>query len=102
MNRRKASFLSGTALLALCIGGGAAWGTILIAPDLTGTVTAVSGADAVTIDGHQYFIKPGSPAAAALGTITQGQLVDVYLDGPAASSASQIVSITPHTQQPAN
>jgi hypothetical protein len=96
MNRRKASFLSGTALLAaLYIGSGAVWGTILIPPDLTGQVTS-TGVDAVTINGHQYFVKQGSQAATALASLAPGQVVDVYLDGPATSSASQVVGIKPH------
>jgi hypothetical protein len=100
VNRRKASFLSFTALLALGIGSSAVWGTILIAPSVTGHVTSVSGVDAVTIDGHLYYVKQGSPAVAALQTLSPGELVDVYLDGPATSSASQVVSIGPHVNQP--
>ena len=75
------------------------WGTILIAPSLTGTITSISGIEAVTIDGHLYYVKAGSPAAAALPTLSAGQLVDVYLDGPTTSSASQVVSITLHANQ---
>jgi hypothetical protein len=100
VNRRKASFLSGTALLAVCIGGSAVWGSILIAPALTGHVTSVSGNEAVTIDGHLYYVSPGSAAAAALPSLTVGELVDVYLDGPAQNAASHVVSISPHANQP--
>ncbi len=101
MNRRKALSLSGTAVLALCIGGGSAWGTILLAPDVTGQVTSVSS-DAVTIGGHLYYVQQGSQAAAALQSLSPGQLVDVYLDGPAASAASHAVTILPHANQAGN
>ena len=101
MNRRKALSLSGTAVLAVCAGSGSAWGSILVAPDVTGQVTSVS-ADAITVGGHLYYVQQGSQAATAVQTLSPGQLVDVYLDGPAASSASHAVTILLHNNQAGN
>jgi hypothetical protein len=62
---------------------------------VTGTLTAANG-QAVTVSGHVYPIQAGSPATAAAAHVTPGQVVDVQLNGPASSSASQVVNITPH------
>lgn len=101
MNRRKAFSLYGAAVLAVSLGGSSVWGTILLAPDVTGQVTSVA-ADAITVGGHLYYVQQGSQAAAALQKLSPGQLVDVYLDGPAASSASHAVTILPHNNQAGN
>jgi len=63
---------------------------------VTGHVTAVSGADSVTIDGRTYQIAPGSPAVSTVAQVQPGELVDATLDGPAASASSQVVTIAPH------
>jgi len=63
---------------------------------VTGHVTAVSGADSVTIDGRTYQIAAGSPAVSTVAQVQPGELVDATLDGPAASASSQVVAIVPH------
>lgn len=99
MNTRKASYLVGAALLALCITSGSALATILVGPAVTGHITSISGVDAVSIDGHLYYVKAGSAAAATLPSLSPGQIVDVYLDGPTTTSASQVIGIAVHSDQ---
>jgi hypothetical protein len=62
---------------------------------ITGHVTAVGGGS-FQLDGRQYRIKVGSAAEAALRKLAPGQLVDVQLDGPANTSASEVINIVPH------
>jgi hypothetical protein len=59
---------------------------------ITGPVTAVTR-ESVTIDGHQYHIRQGSPAAAIVPHIAPGQNVEVHLDGPAGVSRSEVIHV---------
>ncbi|HEY6484011.1 MAG TPA: hypothetical protein VIY54_10850 [Steroidobacteraceae bacterium] len=63
---------------------------------VTGTVTSVSGQDWIKVDGHSYHIQSGSAAAAALQGLAPGQRVDVQLNGPANTAASEVINIVPH------
>jgi hypothetical protein len=63
---------------------------------ITGPVTSVS-VQSLTIQGHNYLIKAGSPAMRAAANLAPGQLVDVQLDGPASSSSSHVTNIVMHT-----
>jgi hypothetical protein len=90
--------LSAVALLAaLWLLQSPAMASKVAGPTISGTVTAVSGIDAVAINGQTYRIQPGSAAAAALPNISVGQVVDAVLDGPADSSASEVIAISLHT-----
>lgn len=60
---------------------------------ITGSVTSVSGTEWIYVDGHPYRIKSGSPAADAVQKLTPGQHVDVQLNGPANTSASEAVNV---------
>jgi hypothetical protein len=68
----------------------------LAGPVVTGTVTAIQGTDSITIGGQTYTVAPGSPAAQELGSLSPGEQVDAVLNGPASSSASQVVSVVVH------
>ncbi len=60
---------------------------------VTGSVTAVNGRQSLSIQGHTYRLKEGSPAVAAAGRLTPGQSVTVQLDGPANSPSSQVINV---------
>ncbi len=84
------------ALLALLLTGSGAFASRLAGPIVTGTVSAVSGTSAVTIDGRTYSVQPNSPAGTELTHIKAGQVVDAMLSGPPSSADSEVIDITPH------
>ena len=63
---------------------------------ITGSLTAVSGRQALSVDGHTYRLKDGSPAVGAAAHLTPGQSVTVQLDGPASSPSSQVINVATH------
>jgi len=71
----------------------------IVGTKITGQVTSVAGVDAVTINGQQYPIKVGSPAAEQIGSVTSGETVDAVLDGPPDSSSTHVVAIHAHNGQ---
>jgi hypothetical protein len=64
---------------------------------VTGNVTAVNGRQSLSIQGHTYRLKEGSPAVAAATYLTPGQSVTVQLDGPASSPSSQVINVVTHS-----
>jgi hypothetical protein len=60
---------------------------------VSGQVNAVAGDSSIKVDGKIYRVKSGSPAAQVVRSIAPGQLVDVQLNGPANSSASEVVNV---------
>jgi hypothetical protein len=72
-----------------------AWSSKVPEHTVAGKVTAAR-ADAVTVDGHVYRIKPGSQAAAAARQLSTGQAVEVQLTGPANEARSEAVGIRIH------
>lgn len=64
---------------------------------ITGSVTSVSGTEWIYVDGHPYRIQSGSPAAAAVQKLTPGQHVDVQLNGPANTAASEAINVVVRT-----
>lgn len=63
---------------------------------VTGSVTSVSGSQSINIQGHNYIIKAGSPAAAAAAGLAPGVVVDAVLDGPASSPSSHVINVVKH------
>ena len=88
-----------TLAVALVLGAAAAPGNQIAGFILTGHVTAISGGDALSLDGHIYVIKAGSPAAAAAQKLSNGAFVDVVLSGPPGTAASQVINIVSHPVQ---
>jgi hypothetical protein len=96
--------LAAAALVAVLASGPAALATQPIGPTLQGQVNAVSGIEAITVNGTQYNVKPGSQAAQALPSLAPGQQVTVMLDGPASSATTHVVAVyatTPAASPPA-
>jgi hypothetical protein len=82
--------------VVFCLGPSAAWCTRAYGDLISGEVTAAPLSGEIEIAHHVYHIKAKSAADKALSSIYAGEMVDAVLDGPAASSASQVISITPH------
>ena len=64
---------------------------------VTGSLTAVSGRQSLSIEGHTYRLKDGSPAVGVAAHLAPGQSVTVQLDGPASSPSSQVINVVTHT-----
>lgn len=81
-------------LLTLALGAGVELRANQLPGEMvTGQVTAVSGNSQITVDGKSYRIKSGSAAAAAARSAVRGQTVDIQLNGPANSSASEVINL---------
>lgn len=66
---------------------------VVVAPQVTGRVTAIPSSTVIVVDGHQYLVAANSPAFKTLQTVHVGDSVGLMLDGPAKSSASHVTSI---------
>jgi hypothetical protein len=93
--KAKRTLLGWLACASVALGGGIAGASAIPGDVVTGPITAING-NMVSIQGHIYSIAAGSAAYAAAQTLKPGQVVDVQLDGPAKSSASQVLNITLH------
>ncbi|GAC1452378.1 MAG: hypothetical protein PVS2B3_00650 [Steroidobacteraceae bacterium] len=98
MNARH-TFLALVAMTCAALGSGGAWGNKLPGDVVAGTVTSVAGNQSVNIQGHNYPIQPGSPAARAAAALRPGQVVDVTLNGPASSPSSRAINIVPRSSR---
>jgi len=94
LNARHA-LLGWLACASVALGSGIAVANTVPGEIVTGTITAING-NMVNIQGQVYPIATDSAAYAAVQTFKPGQLVDVQLNGPAKSSASQAINITLH------
>jgi hypothetical protein len=91
------------AFLALFAMAGTALGTSSLEANtvpgdvITGSLTALNGRQSLSIEGHTYRLKDGSPAVAAAAHLSPGQPVTVQLDGPASSPSSLVINVVPYT-----
>ena len=60
---------------------------------VTGSVSAVDGTTAVTINGTTYLIAPDSLAARSIQSVSVGDTIGLVLSGPAGEATSQVVYI---------
>lgn len=82
--------------LAFALVPNVGWSTRAYGPMITGEVTAAPSNGTIEIAHHLYHIKANSAADKVLNSIHAGQNVDIILDGPQSSSASEVVAITQH------
>jgi hypothetical protein len=85
------------AALVLTIGTPAAFAIKPAGNVIRGTLTAPSNGDTLSVDGHQYRIKAGSPAVEAIRRVPKGTVVDVLLNGPPNTSASEVIGVVQRT-----
>jgi len=93
--KARQAFLGWLACASAALGGGIAVASAIPGEVVTGPITAING-NMVSIQGHIYSIAAGSAAYEVVTKFQPGQIVDVQLDGPAKSSASQAINITLH------
>jgi hypothetical protein len=82
------------ALLAMMMMCAPASAVRLVAPQVSGTVTAISGTVAVTVDGKQYMIGAGTVAAQQIVNVHVGDQIGLVFDGPVSRSGTHVVGIT--------
>jgi hypothetical protein len=95
---RKTGFIGViVAALVLTIGTPAAFAIKPAGNVIRGTLTTTSNGDTLSVDGHQYRIKAGSPAVDAIRKIPKGTVVDVVLNGPPNTAASEVIGVVQRT-----
>lgn len=92
-------FVALVATTCAALGSSGAWGNQIPGDVVSGTVTSVAGNQSINIQGHDYPIQSGSPAAKAAAGLTPGQVVDVQLNGPASSPSSHAINIVPRSSR---
>jgi hypothetical protein len=97
LNARKTLITLAAAALSI-LGTAAALANQIPGTLITGSLTSVSGTEWIHVDGHAYRIKSGSPAAEAVQKLTPGQRVDVQLNGPANTAASEVINVVLHSE----
>jgi hypothetical protein len=90
-------FTTLVAMTCVALGSSVALGNKPPGDVITGPVTSVSGVQSLSIQGHTYPIKAGSPAVGAAARLAPGQFVEVQLDGPASSPSSHVINLVTHT-----
>jgi hypothetical protein len=90
------SFLALLAAAGMALSANSLEANTVLGDIITGSLTAVNGRQSLTIEGHTYRLKDGSPAVGAAAHLSPGQAVTVQLDGPASSPSSQVINVVPH------
>ena len=78
----------------LALGPVAGWGSHVFGDRVSGQITATPLSSTIEVDHHVYRIKEGSSAAQALHGFSEGQKVELLLDGPPAVKTSEVLLIT--------
>lgn len=81
-----------TAALALGFAPGAALASKMVYA-VSGQVTATPVGSTITVNGASYRIAPGSQAATEVTQVVVGETVQLFFDGPPASTSAQVVVI---------
>jgi hypothetical protein len=89
------AFLGWLVCASAALGGSIAMAAAVPGEIVTGPITAING-NMVNIQGRIYTIAASSAAYEVVTKFQPGQIVDVQLNGPAKSSASQAINITLH------
>jgi hypothetical protein len=84
---------------ALLLGPSVGWSTRAFSDQVSGTITATPVSETIEVDHHVFHIKAGSLAAQAMHGFSEGQKVDLVLDGPPANKATQVLKISAHEGQ---
>jgi len=81
------------AALALTLFGLPAFAARVLAPQVSGVVTAITSNVSLSIDGKQYMIASGSSAAQTIQNVHVGDQVGLILDGPVSKSGTHVTAI---------
>ena len=97
MNLLKVISLTGMVAIIMASGFLTARAMTMLRYVVTGTLTVSSAGDVLTLDGHVYRIRSGSPAVAAARKLQTGTVVDALMSGPANTSRSEVVYVKQHS-----
>jgi hypothetical protein len=81
---------------ALALGPTAGWSTHVFTDRVSGEITATPISETIEVDHHVYRIKAGSLAARDLHGFSEGQKVELVLDGSPATKTSEVLKIVLH------
>jgi hypothetical protein len=95
MKLGKLAITVGAVVLGLCLQPTIGWSTRVIAPLITGTVTAAPSSGTIEVDHRSYHVRANSAAAKALTSFYVGETVDMRVDGPP-GGAVEVISIVQH------
>ena len=98
MNLAKLGLVVSAFALVVCLAPNVGWSTRVVGPMITGEVTATPQNGEIEVAHHLYHVKANSAADKALSGFYAGQTVDLVLDGAATNPASEVISITPHSE----
>jgi hypothetical protein len=93
MKRPNSLILMAAILLMGSLASSPGWSSRVFSDHVIGTITATPIVDEIEIDGHVYHIKHGSQAAQDLHGFSEGQKVEIVLDGPPDSASSGVLNI---------
>jgi hypothetical protein len=91
------TLLTGAAGLMLC--ALPAMGAKLAVPQVVGHVTAITANVSITVEGKQYAIAAGSPAATSVRDLHVGDQVGLMMDGPISQVSSHVTAIQKQSTQ---
>jgi len=83
-------------VLALGLAPAAGWANRVFTDRVTGEITATPLSGKIEVDHHSYRVRVGSPADQELHGFSEGQRVELVLDGPPDSANSQVMRIILH------
>jgi hypothetical protein len=96
MKLDKLGIVAAAFALALCLEPTVGWSTRAFGAVFSGEITAAPSSGQIEIAHHTYRVKPQSSADKSLSSFYAGESVDLVLDGPIESSASEVISIMVH------
>jgi hypothetical protein len=93
MKRMHSLTLIATLMLVGVLAASPGWGSRVFTDTVSGQITATPISDVIEVDHHVYRVKRGSNAAESLHEFAEGQKVQLVLDGPIESNASEVLFI---------
>lgn len=70
------------------------WSNRVFSDKVTGEITATPISGEIEVDHHIYRVRSGTPADESLHGFSEGQRVELTLDGPVDASTSQVMKIS--------
>jgi hypothetical protein len=93
MKRPQSLALIAAFMLVGVLAASPGWSSRVFADRVTGHITATPVSEVIEVDHRVYRVKKGSPADEALHGFSEGQQVELVLDGPVESEASSVLAI---------
>ncbi len=93
MKRPQSLTLIAACMLVGVLAASPGWGSRVFEDKVSGLITAVPVSEVIEVDHHVYRVKPGSSADESLHGFSEGQKVELVLDGPVENAASEVLFI---------